>query len=202
MRLFIGIPVPMSIRNTLRDAASGMRAAGIGGRYVDPANYHVTVKFLGDCEDRVLLASVADAMRDASAGVRPFRLTLDGYGAFRGAGGHTGHVRISDPDRELTRLYELLDASSYGGFDFENVWTIGGDGYPYARLHDTAAPLPLSGDANGDGTVSSADALLALRCAMGLVTFSPLQIFRADCDGDGVVTAQDAVYAMRVSMGY
>ena len=98
--------------------------------------------------------------------------------------------------------YELLDASSYGGFDFENVWTIGGDGYPYARLHDTAAPLPLSGDANGDGTVSSADALLALRCAMGLVTFSPLQIFRADCDGDGVVTAQDAVYAMRVSMGY
>ncbi len=111
MRLFIGIPVPMSIRNTLRDAASGMRAAGIGGRYVDPANYHVTVKFLGDCEDRVLLASVADAMRDASAGVRPFRLTLDGYGAFRGAGGHTGHVRISDPDRELTRLYELLDAS-------------------------------------------------------------------------------------------
>ena len=111
MRLFIGIPVPASVRSALRDAAEEMRAAGIGGRYVDPANYHVTVKFLGDCEDRVLLASVADAMRDAAAGVRPFRLTPDGYGAFRGAKGHTGHVRIADPDGELARLYELLDAS-------------------------------------------------------------------------------------------
>ena len=111
MRLFIGIPVPASARSALRCAADELRAAGIGGRYVAAANYHITVKFLGDCEDGALLASVVDAMRDAAAGVRPFRLTLGGYGAFRNSGGHTGHVTVEDPGGELSRLYEILDAS-------------------------------------------------------------------------------------------
>lgn len=98
--------------------------------------------------------------------------------------------------------YGMLEESAYAGFDFGSVWTIEQTGYPYARLVSLASPLPLSGDSDGDGRVTSSDALLTLRCAMGLVEPAPLERFRADCDGDGAISAQDAVYAMRVSMGY
>ena len=47
----------------------------------------------------------------------------------------------------------------------------------------------LPGDVDMNGVVNSADALLALRASMGLVTLTPAQIERGDMNGDGEVTA-------------
>ncbi|MBO4384635.1 MAG: Ig-like domain-containing protein [Clostridia bacterium] len=59
----------------------------------------------------------------------------------------------------------------------------------------------LSGDADGDGELSAADALLALRFSMGIIDFTPVQIVRCDMDGDGEVTAADALVILRKAMG-
>ncbi|MBO6061073.1 MAG: dockerin type I repeat-containing protein [Clostridia bacterium] len=59
----------------------------------------------------------------------------------------------------------------------------------------------LMGDVDLDGTVTSVDALLALRYAMGLVELTPEQIARGDLDGDGVVTSVDALEILRISLG-
>ena len=50
----------------------------------------------------------------------------------------------------------------------------------------------VSGDVDGDGKVTSADARKALRAAAKLTSLSPVETMRADVNGDGRVTASDA----------
>ena len=49
------------------------------------------------------------------------------------------------------------------------------------------------GDINGDGVISSADAVLLARYLVDLVVLSDAQFYRADINGDGVITSADAV---------
>lgn len=57
----------------------------------------------------------------------------------------------------------------------------------------------ISGDVNGDGEVSMADATLAARYALGLYQLTPTQFEVADMNGDGVVTMADALLIMRIA---
>ena len=54
-------------------------------------------------------------------------------------------------------------------------------------------PSIKKGDINGDGVVTSADAVLLARCLVDLSVFSDVQIYRADLNGDGIVSSADAV---------
>ena len=100
---------------------------------------------------------------------------------------------------------QLQNQASYAGFDFNTVWTMDGDeSYPYAELRsipqfDSSPVLP--GDVDDNGTVTIADAILALRCAMGLITLSPEQMQAGDMDGDGAINIADAVMILRAAMG-
>ncbi len=67
------------------------------------------------------------------------------------------------------------------------------------RLTTTASVVP--GDTNESGSVEVADALLAMRFAMGLIGESELNTANADMDGSGSVTVSDAVVILRMAMG-
>lgn len=56
-----------------------------------------------------------------------------------------------------------------------------------------ADPSVQKGDINGDGAITSADAVLLARYLVNLTTFSQTQIYAADLNGDGFVTSADAV---------
>ena len=60
---------------------------------------------------------------------------------------------------------------------------------------------PLLGDVDGNGTVDISDAVLTMRCAMGLITLTPEQFARANVNGDGSVDISDALLIMRMAMG-
>lgn len=62
---------------------------------------------------------------------------------------------------------------------------------------ETPAPI-LPGDVNGDGDVTTIDALLALRMAMQLIP--PANIEAGDMDGDGSITATDAIIILRAAL--
>ena len=62
------------------------------------------------------------------------------------------------------------------------------------------APTP-NGDANSDGVVDGADALLILRWSMGLVDEADIDLVMSDIDGSGVVDATDALIVLRFNMG-
>ena len=98
---------------------------------------------------------------------------------------------------------ELMLEQSYGGFDFESVWCLDEDTeYPYAELRGLIdEPELLPGDLDSNGSVSVADAVLALRGAMGLVELTGDQLIAGDMNLDGSVSVLDAVSIMRIAIG-
>ncbi len=65
---------------------------------------------------------------------------------------------------------------------------------------ETAARI--SGDVDGDGSVTAVDARLALRAGVGLETALSAEAFSAaDANGDGALTAGDAREILRASVG-
>ena len=66
----------------------------------------------------------------------------------------------------------------------------------------TEPPAPAAdGDADGNGTINVADALLCLRAAMGLLSFTEEQIARCDMDANGGIAISDALTILRSAMG-
>ncbi len=59
----------------------------------------------------------------------------------------------------------------------------------------------IMGDVNGDGQVTSADALLVIRYALGTTTLTDEQRLHADVNGDGKIDNTDALLIMRLALG-
>jgi RNA 2',3'-cyclic 3'-phosphodiesterase len=76
-RLFSGIEIPASVARRLTLVRAGL----IGARWIDPENYHVTLRFLGDV-DGTTARDFAHSLGDIAAS--PFELRLDALGSFGG----------------------------------------------------------------------------------------------------------------------
>ena len=67
---------------------------------------------------------------------------------------------------------------------------------------DTDTPKNIKyGDLDGDGKVTSADALLVLRASVNLEKFDAEKTKLADVDGDGAITSSDSLFILRNSVG-
>ena len=107
-------------------------------------------------------------------------------------------AHVNERSSVTNGLYEFdLEAGS-----LSYLGMIGG-GMEIMCLFTESAPESafLRGDINGDGSVDSADALLALRLAMGTVSSEGLCIEAGDLDGDGSVTSEEALLILRYAMG-
>ena len=92
--------------------------------------------------------------------------------------GHAVHV-----DTRTTRYW----------FDEQNgCRSIGDDWYAYMEAEGHRVPRLLKGDVDGNGTVDSTDARLALQAAVGKVTLTEKQKIAADMNDDGKVDSTDA----------
>ena len=76
-RLFTGLELPSGIGQML----SFLRGGLPGARWIDPENYHVTLRFIGDIEDG-MAHEVASMLTRVSR--RPFELRLQGLSSFGG----------------------------------------------------------------------------------------------------------------------
>lgn len=81
MRLFVGINFPKKQRAKIHRAARALRERELPVRWVDPDNYHVTLKFLGEVR-REQVEVVTNAMERAAASTQPFETEIGGFGAF------------------------------------------------------------------------------------------------------------------------
>src|SRR5205814_6326803 len=77
-RGFIAVDVPES--PALDQLAADLRRASPSLRVVDTGQVHLTVKFLGETEEG-LVPEIVTAIREATAGVRPFEIRVRGTGA-------------------------------------------------------------------------------------------------------------------------
>jgi 2'-5' RNA ligase len=102
-RLFTALEIPPPIALSL----SLLRGGLPGARWIDTENYHITLRFIGDVDDRV-----ADEVAEALARIdRPtFPLELDGVGAFGSRRPHTLYAgaKLSPGLRELQAEQERI----------------------------------------------------------------------------------------------
>jgi 2'-5' RNA ligase len=76
-RLFTGLELPADIGLALATVRGGLP----GARWIDPENYHITLRFIGDVDD-ALAREIADLLDQVQR--RGFELRLDGLSSFGG----------------------------------------------------------------------------------------------------------------------
>jgi 2'-5' RNA ligase len=80
-RLFIAIRFPEAVRTALWDACAPLREASDSVRWTPAGQLHITLRFIGNVPTRSI-GTLAQRLREAAAGSRPFTLSLGGVGAF------------------------------------------------------------------------------------------------------------------------
>lgn len=81
MRAFIALNLPRKERARIHRASAQLRAEEVPVRWIDPENYHVTLKFLGDLHQE-RLSDVREVVERVAESTLPLRLSLGGFGAF------------------------------------------------------------------------------------------------------------------------
>jgi 2'-5' RNA ligase len=76
-RIFTGLEIPETVRQSLSTLRGGLP----GARWIDPENYHITLRFIGDVDD-----TTAHEIASLLARVRrtPFELRFDALSSFGG----------------------------------------------------------------------------------------------------------------------
>lgn len=77
-RLFTGLEVPYDVQLALSLKRGGLS----GSRWIDPENYHITLRFIGDVDNRT--ADEVSYELDRLSYFEPFALRLSHLGAFGG----------------------------------------------------------------------------------------------------------------------
>src|SRR5262245_38553481 len=81
VRIFVGIDVGDAVQAAASVAQARLAKSGADGKWVPPQNFHLTLTFLGELDDRDL-HGVCRAVAAAAKPLVPFRLAFGGIGAF------------------------------------------------------------------------------------------------------------------------
>ena len=100
-RLFAGLEIPEDIGHTL----SSLRGGLPGARWVDPDNYHVTLRFIGDI-DSVSANEIASMLFRVNR--KPFEVKVQGLQSFGGRKPREVVAAI-EPSRPLIELQAELE---------------------------------------------------------------------------------------------
>jgi 2'-5' RNA ligase len=88
-RLFTGIEIPAEIGLAL----SAYRGGLPGARWIDPENYHITLRFIGDIDER--MADDVCSILEDSRWREPISITIDGLDTFGGSKPRSVFARIA-----------------------------------------------------------------------------------------------------------
>jgi len=100
-RLFVGLEIPGEVGQTL----SLLRGGLPGARWIDPENYHITLRFIGDIDDRLAhdIALLLDGVKR-----RSFEVRFGGLTAFGGRKPRAIVVGV-EPIQPLVELQSELE---------------------------------------------------------------------------------------------
>ena len=81
MRLFLAIELEEAVRDSLTALQGRLKETGADVRWVEPGNFHLTVKFIGDQPD-TLLPEIEAVCADVAGTTAGFGFAVRGAGAF------------------------------------------------------------------------------------------------------------------------
>ncbi|MCA9213748.1 MAG: RNA 2',3'-cyclic phosphodiesterase [Planctomycetales bacterium] len=120
LRTFVAIEMPVAVKQSATQAVATMQKATESVRWVSTDQLHLTLKFLGDVEDRDIY-SVCQAAQRSVVGIERLSIECGGIGAFPSI----QKPRIiwfgaQDPSGSLTRVFTNLEGELSGlGFPKE-----------------------------------------------------------------------------------
>jgi len=124
MRVFIAIELPELVRSRIAAFAQDLRTklADPKGvlRWVKPEQYHLTLKFLGNCADHQI-AKLHHALEETARDHTSFGLSFEGAGFFKsGSSLRVLWLGVSEGKEKVSRLADdLNEACSVAGFPRE-----------------------------------------------------------------------------------
>ena len=80
MRVFVAVEIDDAVRGVLADAQATLKRVG-GIKWVEPRNFHITLRFLGET-DRGTVSRLVNRLGALAAGSPAFRLEFAGVGVF------------------------------------------------------------------------------------------------------------------------
>lgn len=103
-RLFVALGLPDAVRAELSTLRGGLD----GARWIEPEDYHVTLRFVGD-----VTGGDARALDRELMGVRarPFEMTLNDFGAFGGPKPRSVHAAVT-PSPDLITLQARIERAA------------------------------------------------------------------------------------------
>jgi len=81
MRAFIAIELPEKIKDALARAQEELKKTGADVKWVQPQNIHLTLKFLGERDDKKIAQAQA-ALQEAADNNKTFKASISETGAF------------------------------------------------------------------------------------------------------------------------
>jgi 2'-5' RNA ligase len=111
VRSFIAVNLNEEVRASLAKVEEQLRKAGGNVRWVPPPNFHLTLLFLGNVEQDKL-AAMAEALRTALDGSKPFDIEFVGIGGLpRPDRPRVLCVDVKDEAGNLAKLNEKISAA-------------------------------------------------------------------------------------------
>lgn len=117
MRLFIAINFNEETRSALVALSKALGTQATKGRFTAPQNLHLTLAFLGECNEKELEAAKA-AMDGVS--FKSFDLRIGQLGRFKRRGGDIWWAGVSENDQLAKVHRDLTDKLRQAGFQLEN----------------------------------------------------------------------------------
>ncbi|HYL79339.1 MAG TPA: RNA 2',3'-cyclic phosphodiesterase [Candidatus Acidoferrum sp.] len=108
MRLFVAVNLPGEIRQQLASVQDRLRQAQADVSWVRPENIHVTLKFLGETDEK-RLPSIRQALGDAARAGALFSMEVAGVGSFGGRVPRVVWVGVKDGAQPLTELARRVE---------------------------------------------------------------------------------------------
>ena len=120
VRIFFAVPVSNDIRETVGGALRRSPVFDAPWKWIDPGNYHFTLRFLGDTDKR-LLSPLRKAGETVAQKRSPFVIRLGRFGGFPDLRKpRVIFCGIEEGKKDLSQLASLLDQEiEYLGFEGE-----------------------------------------------------------------------------------
>jgi len=130
VRVFAAVKLDGAIKREIAGVSSEVEKKSGGGRYADPANYHITLEFIGET-NKESLSKIHRAMDDAAADTESFEIKIEGLGLFGKPqraivwlGVSLGRTKLIELDKKLAVRLEEAGFKT-DGKDFNPHVTIG-----------------------------------------------------------------------------
>lgn len=81
MRTFIAIELPQEIRDFLGRIQEQLKTSGADVKWVNPENIHLTLKFLGEIDEKKM-AKISEILNDIAENKNSFQIRISSLGAF------------------------------------------------------------------------------------------------------------------------